>query len=260
MKSHVICLPGGVAPSAQRYAPLIDALGPEVQIHFKDHEVYAADAPPPDYSVELELHAIDRFADSLGIDRFHLVGYSGGGFLSLAYAGTRGERLASLALFEPAMVPGHLTPRERTRWSEFDSTLAGLEGPEFMSAFMRMQLKPAVQLPPPPAAPWPGMQKRPAGIAAMMRSFAAYEFERESMRACTFPVYLGYGDQTHEFETVKASVLVEHFPDIWVQRYPGVHHFVPPAQIYTAAHATSLRELWQRAENSPLRPQLSLQE
>lgn len=257
MKYPVVCLPGSVAPAAQRYGPLMDTLGPEIQIHLKDLEVYTGDAPAPNYSVELELDAVDRFADSLGINRFHLVGYSGGGFLSIAYAGTRRSQLASLALFEPAMIPGHQTPRESSRSKEFDSKLAGLEGSEFMSAFVGMQVKPNAQLPP-PAAPWPGMQKRPAGITAMLRSFAAYEFDRELLRACTFPVYLGYGDQTHEFETVKASVLAEHFADIWVKRYDGVHHFASPAQIYTAAHATSLHELWQRAE-SQLHAQLALE-
>ena len=248
MKLQVVCLPGSVAPAADRYAPLVQSLVGAVDLHLKDLEVYAGETPAPDYSVELELQAVDHFADSLGLDRFHLIGYSGGGFLSLAYAGTRPDRLASLALFEPAMVPGKLTPKEELRSGEFERSLAGLEGAAFMSAFVRMSVKPGVELPPPPSSPSPGMSKRPAGIAAMMRSFAEFDFDRERFRACAFPVYLGYGDETHEFETVKVEVLTLLFADIWVQRSTGVHHFVPPSQIYTPAHINSLREHWRRAE------------
>src|SRR5712692_4407766 len=98
MRPQVVCLPGSVAPAAERYAPLTDSLSGAVDLHMKELEVYADDKPAPDYSVELELRAVDAFADSCGLDQFHLVGYSGGGFLALAYAGTRPERLASLAL------------------------------------------------------------------------------------------------------------------------------------------------------------------
>lgn len=257
MKSQVVCLPGGVAPAAQRYAPLIATVGGEAELHLKDLEVYREETPPADYSVVLELDAIDRFADSLGLDRFHLVGYSGGGFISLAYGGTRPARLLSLGLFEPAMVPGHQTAEEQSIMATLRAKLDGLTGPEFMSAFVREQVKPGVQLPP-MAGPFPPeMQNRPAGVAAMMRAFLAFEFDRASFRAGGFPVYLGYGDLTHEIEAVKAGVLARVLGDIRVQRYPGIHHFVPPEQIYTRAHATSLKELWLRAD-ARLVPQLSL--
>ncbi len=257
MKSQVVCLPGGVAPAVQRYAPLIATVGGEAQLHLKDLEVYRDDTPPADYSVVLELDAVDRFADSLGLDRFHLVGYSGGGFISLAYAGTRPARLLSLGLFEPAMVPGQLTAEEQSIMATLKAKLDGLTGPEFMSAFVREQVKPGVRLPPMSGPFPPEMQNRPAGISAMMRAFLAFEFDRASLRAVGFPVYMGYGDLTNEIEAVKAGVLARVFGDIRLQRYPGIHHFVPPEQIYTRAHATSLMELWLRAE-ARLVPQLSL--
>src|SRR5712692_9344422 len=83
-RPQVICLPGGVAPAAERYAPLVGSLAGAADLYVKDLEVYARDKPAPDYSVELELRAVDDFADARGLNRFHLVGYSGGGFLSLA--------------------------------------------------------------------------------------------------------------------------------------------------------------------------------
>jgi len=252
MSTHVICLPGGVAPAAQRYSPLKSTLHGRAELHLKDHELYGGQSPPADYSVEMELAAVDRFADSLGLERFHLLGYSGGGFLSLAFAGTRPQRLLSLALFEPAMIPGQRGPEEQAAMDYLNAQLDGLQGPAFMAAFVRAQLKPGVQPPPPPSQLTPGMEKRPAGIAAMMGAFLAYSFDRDLLRACEFPVYLGYGDLSHDYEAVQAAVLARLFADIRIQRFAGVHHFVPPEQIYTPIHAQALEDLWARASAAQL--------
>jgi pimeloyl-ACP methyl ester carboxylesterase len=260
MKPQVICLPGGVAPAAQRYAPLVAAVGADAELHLKDLEVYRRDAPPDDYSIDLELQGIDSFAASLGLDRFHLVGYSGGGFASLAYAGTRPKRLLSLSLFEPAMVPGRMSAEEQASSDALNAKLHGLTGTEFMSSFVREQVKPGVELPSPAGPVGPEMQKRPAGIAAMMRVFAELDFDRSSLRAGGFPVYYGYGDMSDDIQEVKAGVLARLFGEIRIERYPGVHHFVPPAQIYTPAHAKALLENWRRGEAAASAAELPLQE
>jgi hypothetical protein len=159
----------------------------------------------------------------------------------------RPRRLLSLALFEPARVPGELTRAEQEFADHLKGRLAGLQGPDFMSAFVREQVKQGVELPPPPP-PDPAMRKRPAGIAAMQRAFDAYRFERDLLRGCTFPVYYAYGDLSHEEQALKAGVLAQLFPDIHVQRFKGIHHFVPADKIHTRAHATALQDLWRRAE------------
>jgi len=94
------------------------------------------------------------------------------------------------------------------------------------------------------------MQKRPAGIAALVKAFDAYRFERELLRAAPFPVFYGYGDLSHEEQELKAGILARLFADIRVHRYAGVHHFVPPEQIYTPQHVSALLALWQGAETS----------
>ena len=86
MKPQVICVPGSVAPAEHRYRPLLGAVGDRADLHLKELEVYRGDTPAEDYGIEEELTAIDRLADSLRLDRFHLVGYSGGGFVSHAGA------------------------------------------------------------------------------------------------------------------------------------------------------------------------------
>ena len=247
MKPQVICLPGSVAPAVNRYAPLQAAVGDRAALHLKDLELYRGDAPPEDYTIELELAAVDQLAASLGLDRFHLIGYSGGGFISLAYAGTRPDRLLSLGMFEPARVPGPLTQGERDFFDHLSEKLSGLQGPDFMSAFVREQVKPGATLPPAPP-PNPEMRKRPAGIAALLRVFESYDFDRDLLRGCAFPAYYAYGDLSHDEQALKAGVLAQLFPDIRVQRFAGIHHFVAPEAIYTPEHTQSLLDLWERAQ------------
>ena len=251
MKPQVICVPGSVAPAAQRYTPLVEAVGDAADLHLKDLEVYREASPPAQYSIEEELSAIDRVADSARLDRFHLVGYSGGGFISLAYAGTRPGRVISLALFEPARIPGRLTDEEQAFFEGLKRKLDGLRGDEFMATFVREQMKPGATAFPPPKGPVsPEMQKRPGGIAALIRAFDAYSFDRDLLRAASFPVFYGYGDLSHQEQALKAGILAQTFPDIRVRRYTGVHHFVPPEMIYTPHHAGVLLDLWQEAERS----------
>ena len=256
MKPQVVCIPGSVAPAAQRYAPLMKIAGEAADFHLKDLEVYNEATPPAGYSIEQELEAIDRFADSNGLKRFHLVGYSGGGFISLAYAGMKPERLISLSLFEPARVPGKLTTPERAFFSGLEAKLAGLKGPDFMATFVREQVKAGVQVAPPSGPPSAEMQKRPAGIAALLAAFEAYRFDRELFRASRFPVYYAYGELSHPEQAMKAGILAEHFADIHVHRFDGVHHFVPPEMIYTAEHVDALIAVWSAAERSAGEPSL----
>jgi pimeloyl-ACP methyl ester carboxylesterase len=250
-KPQVICVPGSVAPAAQRYRPLREAVGDAVELHMKDLEVYRDATPAADYSIEEELTAIDRFSDAKGLERFHLVGYSGGGFISLAYSGTHPDRILSLGMFEPARIPGRLSADEQAFFAGLERTLDGLHGDQFMATFVREQVKPGVVPPPPPPGPIsPEMQKRPAGIAALIRAFDAYSFERDLLRSAPFPVFYGYGDLSHVEQEVKAAVLARLFADFRVHRYAGVHHFVPPEQIYTPAHVQALKDLWSAGELS----------
>jgi len=256
MKPAVVCVPGSVAPAAQRYKPLLDLAGEVADIRLKDLEVYREAQPPAGYSIEMELEGLDRFADANGLARFHLVAYSGGGFISLAYAATRPGRVISLAVFEPARIPGRLTDEERSFFTQLESKLAGLQGAEFMSTFVREQVQPGVVVAPPAGPPSAEMQKRPGGIAALLLAFDAYSFDRALLRSAPFPVYYGYGDQSHDEQALKAGVLAQLLRDVRVRRFAGVHHFVPPELIYTQEHVDDLVEHWRKAERSGAQPTL----
>lgn len=246
MTVDVIALPGGVMPAAIRYQSLAAALAGEARLHLKELEVYAGDAPPPGYSIRQEVDAVAAFADSLGLERFHLLAYSGGGFVALAFAGAHPERLRSLALFEPASIPGRLTEEEAELFRRLEAELSPLSDVDFMQAFVTLQVREGVEVPPPQGPPPPWMAKRPAGLAAMMRAFAEHPFDRDWLRRCAFPVFVGYGDLTGVQEEVRAGILSRLFPDVRVRRFSGVHHFVPAEQIYTPEHLQALRDLWAR--------------
>jgi pimeloyl-ACP methyl ester carboxylesterase len=250
---QVMLLPGAVLPAALAYEAIIAALDTDAEAVAKDLEVYATPAPPEDYRLELEIAGVLREADALGWERFHLVGYSGGGAASLAVAAARPERLASLALLEPAWAgTWDLSPSEQAVWLEHDR-LEGLPDEEFMSAFMRLGLEPGVPLPPPPpgdAPPW--MAKRPAGIRAFLRAFKQGDLDREALRRFDRPVYCALGalsNPDHYGEIAKRLGGV--FPDFELEVFDERHHFDPPHRIEPERLARSLENLWRRAEPSP---------
>ena len=247
---RIVLLPGSVLPAEQAYGALIGALGSDADAVAKDLEVYATARPPDDYSLELEVDGVLRAADARGWERFHLVGYSGGGSAALAFAARHPDRLLSLALLEPAWAGNRdMSLAEQALWRDYER-LEGLAPEQFMAAFMRLNLKAGVSPPPPPvgeAPPW--MAKRPAGIGAFMRTFKTYDLDLEALRRFDRPVYYALGglsnpDQFGEIGKRLAAV----FPDFTLEVFDERHHFDPPHRIEPERLASSLRAVCQRAE------------
>jgi pimeloyl-ACP methyl ester carboxylesterase len=117
-RPQVILLPGAVLPADLAYGVLLEALGDEVEAVATELEIYAAEEPPLSYALDVEVDGLLRAAETCGFDRFHLVGYSGGGASSLAFAATHPERLRSLALLEPAWAGNDGLDRPRKRSGE----------------------------------------------------------------------------------------------------------------------------------------------
>jgi pimeloyl-ACP methyl ester carboxylesterase len=239
-----------VLPADLAYGALIAALGSDVEAVAKDLEVYATPEPPDDYDLELEVQGVLREADARGWQRFHLVGYSGGGAASLALAAARSERLMSLALLEPAWAGRwDMSPAEEMVWIESDR-LEGLPVEQSMPTFMRLQLKPGVPLPAtPPGDPPPWMTKRPAGIRAIMRAFKRSAIAREALSRFDRPVYFALGGLSNPdlFREI-ADRLGGVFPDFELEVFEERHHFDPPHRIEPERLATSLKSLWRRSE------------
>jgi pimeloyl-ACP methyl ester carboxylesterase len=249
---RVILLPGSVLPAESAFGPLIDAVGPDVEAVAKDLEVYATPEPPEDYGLELEVAAVLHDADARSWDRFHLVGYSGGGAAALAVVTAQPERLVSLALLEPAWAGRwDLSPEEQAVWREYDR-LERLPAEERMPAFVRFQVKAGVPLPAPPSGdPPPWMAKRPAGIRAILRAFKRDGIDREALRRFDRPVYFALGALSNpdQYEEI-AKRLSGVFPDFELEVFEERHHFDPPHRAEPDCLARSLKRLWRRAELS----------
>jgi pimeloyl-ACP methyl ester carboxylesterase len=236
-------------PAEPAYAALLGVLGERVDAVAKDLEVYAGDRPSPDYSLATEAQGVLREADARGFDRFHLVGYSGGGASSLAFAALRGERLLSLALLEPAWAGNERTPAEEALWQRFQE-LEPLSPDQFMAGFTRLQLASGIEPPPrPDGPPPPWMAKRPAGLRALMAAFDNSELDLDALRAFDRPVYFAVGGRSNpDYFARMAERLASIFPDFTLETFPERHHFDPPHRIEPERLSTSLIVLWERAE------------
>lgn len=236
-------------PADLAYGALLQALGDDVEAIAKDLEVYAGPQPPPGYTLDHEIDGVLRAADDAGFERFHLVGYSGGGASSLAFAAKHPERLLSLALLEPAWMGNEgLGPEEQAVWREFNR-IATLPPEEMMPAFVSIQIAPGVEPPPPPPGPPPPwMATRPAGLRTFLTTFRSSRLDLDRLRAFTQPVYFALGGRSNPDyygqEAERASAI---FPDFTLEVFEERHHFDPPHRIEPERTAQALRRLWARA-------------
>ena len=247
-------LPGGVLPAEPAYAALLEVLGERVNAVTKDLEVYAREEPPADYSLDTEVDGILREADAHGFERFHLVGYSGGGASSLAFTALHGDRLLSWALLEAAWAGNDRTAEEEALVPQFRA-LVPLPPDEFMAGFQRLQLALGVKpLPLPEGPPPPWMAKRPAGLRAFLKAFDDGDLDLDALRAFDRPVYYALGGRSNpDYYGRMAERLATIFPDFTVETFPERHHFDPPHRIEPERLSRSLLELWQRADPDALR-------
>lgn len=249
MAFEAILLPGAVMPANLAYGALIDELGDDVDAIAKDLELYAGPEPPVGYTLDHEIIGVLRTAHDAGFDRFHLVGYSGGGATSVVFAAKHPERLLSLALLEPAwMGNDDLSPEEQEVWREFDR-IATLPSAEMMPAFVALQLAPGVEPPPPPPGPPPPwMATRPAGVRAFSGTFRSSTLDLGDLRTFKQPVYFAIGGLSNpSYYGRMAERARATFPDFTLEVYEGRHHFDPPHRIEPERTARALRAHWARA-------------
>jgi pimeloyl-ACP methyl ester carboxylesterase len=246
-----IVLPGVIRPAALAFGPLGEALGNRAELVPKELELYAEESPPGDYALDLEVEGVLRTAAQAGLERFHLVGYSAGGAVSLACAARHPQRLRSLALLEPAWDGNQRrTAAEEALWARF-AGLIDSDAPEqeMMAKFSALQLAPGVEPPPPPPGEPPGwMRQRPDGVRALLRAFGEDDVDPERLRAFRGPVYFARGDLSNpDSWPPMEERLARTFPDFTAEVYEGRHHLDPPHLAEPERLAAALLELWERA-------------
>ena len=243
--TDVVLLPGIIAPAAIRYAPLLHALGYRVHALAKELEVYAADAPAPDYSIRMEVDGVARAADAENMDRFHLYGHSGGGAIALAFAAVYPDRLQSLALDEPAV--DFLSAGDAEYWHDIKRATR-LQEPEATRAFLRLQLASDEPLPSPLDGPPPAwLKKRPAGIRAFVAAAESHHVDLAAYRDFHAPVYYSYGTRSHPRWATMKDRLAGVFEDFRAECYQGLHHLNTSHQTEPDRVAAALTNLWASA-------------
>ncbi len=243
-------LPGAIMPVAPQYEPLLKVLNGTVEPFLKDLELYRDVAPPLNYSLDMEVQALRLLADDWHLQDFHLVGYSGGGAVALAFTVTYPDRVRTLALSEPAVIPSPAWMRaEAAYYAEIKAAMA-LPPADQIREFTRLNLRPGVTPPPTPPGPPPAwMSLRPAGLRALNAAFYNTHLDLDSFRQYRRPVYLAIGSLTNAVEERKAKFLADLFPDFRLEVYEGRHHFDPPQRAEPERFARALRELWARGES-----------
>ena len=244
-----VLLPGILMPATQRYAPLQAALertGVQVDVLTKDLEVYAGDGPGPDYSLQVEVDGLQRFADDRGLQEFHLYGHSAGGSVALTYAAQHPDRLLSLALDEPAT---DFSASDRSLIErDLPGRLGELPVPERMRVFARSLVRPGVELPappaPPPGPPDPEAAKRPAGLAAMEAAMLTHEVDQQALERLAAPVYFSYGSLSSDRWEEMARRAAATFRTCTVECYDGIHHLHTSHQAQPTRVAEALQSLW----------------
>lgn len=224
----VVFIPGIITPAAVTFGPLVKVLGAAINPVLVDYLLYEADTPPADYHLDLELENIERSVKKAGLDHFHLVGYSGGGSLALAFAARSPERVLSLTLSEPAWAWNEKCSDEEVAWRNGLTEIALLPAGQRIPPFVRLVLGDGVTPPTPvsPSPPW--MVKRPAGLG-MAPAFVSYpHFDWGRLSNFKNPVYVAYGNLSNPVWKRVAEFLVDRFANCSAEVYEGRHHLDAP--------------------------------
>jgi hypothetical protein len=115
---------------------------------------------------------------------------------------------------------------------------------------MRLNVKPEIELPPPPSGdPPPWMARRPGGIRAFIMTFKTYELDHYALARFDRPVYYALGGLSNpdQFGAI-ATRLSRVFPDFELEIFEERHHFDPPHRVEPERLADSLKALWRRAD------------
>jgi pimeloyl-ACP methyl ester carboxylesterase len=243
MMTTVILLPGIVTPAALRYRGLQRALGGSVRTIVKELEVYADPEPPEDYSIDSEVAGISRVADAVGVERFHLYGFSAGGACALAYLAAHPGRVLTLAVDEPAT---DFSPEDKALVAQEAANVARLPEADRLRAFLQMQVAPGVQVPAPP----PGLQptwiaKRPSGIAAFTTAIQRYTLPEASLSSFNGPVYYSYGRLSNLRWLAMRDRLMRTFRRLTIEEYETAHHLNTSHESHPDRVAAALLRLWE---------------
>jgi pimeloyl-ACP methyl ester carboxylesterase len=245
-----IFLIGGAGPPAPReFASLIAALEPSRPIVPLDMVVFHGGPPAPDFTMTTETDAVLRAMGEARAERGHMLGYSGGAAVALAFACAYPDRVASLTLEELAWVGAEgATPSEERFWAELTAAMA--LGPyDALIGFRDLMVLPEVRASLPlvgAEAPWIGSLVD--GVRASIGAFARAEVDWAALQESPFPIYAVVGSLSNPVFELRSRRLAERVGRTTVKVFAGLHHVVPPHRAATDELASELEDMWRKAE------------
>ena len=242
-ESVAVWLAGAGAPPEESFGSCLEIAQRWISCVPKPLELFAQATPPDAYSVDAEIATIDSTLDALGAPAAHLVGFSGGGGIALAYALRRPDRVLSLALDEH-VIGHHLdVDDEEALWREVDEALAldGLGATLKIVELLNEPGAPPLQLPS-PMPDW--VASRIWGTPLLLRAVRDVAVGRSDLRGAPWSVYTSYGSGTRQALKGWCQAVADCVPNGTSEVYEGADHNRPAHEIDAERFTAALRSLW----------------
>ena len=236
----VICI-GAVAPAAWTYARLQRQVNDHTYLILKDLEGYGQPLEV-DYGLHSEVEAIERAANAAGFDCFHLVGYSAGGGVALAFAVAFPEHVSSLTLIEPAWIGNHIWDLVEAAYLSTVDRAMQLPVPQRGRALLAAMSPPGTDPSTIPTPDW--LMERAARFAAIWGSFREATLDMKSLQSFPAPVYLPVGGKSHPRFLLAASFLASLLPRCQIDVYQDQNHLEVPPIRETERFIRAVHPLW----------------
>ena len=241
-----ICFTAG--ESAQRsWRYVVPFLPPGAQTIF--HELIGNTTSTDDYSWRDEVEALSRALPEG--KPTHLVGFSGGASLALAFVAVHPERVASLSLVEPAWSFLPLSEIEADYYARLDAALRGPASAE-RGAFRRLLVQPTVELAPPRTDLIEAARRReaagqPTSLRVLTEAMRRHAIEPGAFGWFAGRVYIAIGGLSHGMWQAQAEAIAAAFPSSRVEVFEERHHLDPPQKSETARLVAGLSWAWGQA-------------
>ena len=236
----VICI-GAVAPATWTYARLQRQVNDHTSLILRDLEGYGQPLAI-DYRLHSEVEAIKRAANAAGFDCFHLVGYSAGGGVALAYAVAFPERVRSLTLIEPAWIGNHIWDPEEAAYLTMVDRAMQLPVSERGRALLAAMSPPGTDPSTIPTPDW--LMERAARFASIWQGFREATLDMQSLQSFPSPVYLPVGGKSHPRFLLAARWLTSMVPRCQVDVYQDQNHLEVPPIRETERFIRAVHPLW----------------
>jgi pimeloyl-ACP methyl ester carboxylesterase len=226
----IVLMPGGLS-GWRSWIPFVEPLAKErqvVRVQLRSVELAEGGRPyPPDYGTLTEREGLRATVDELGLDRFHLVGWSYGAHCSLAFTLEYPRRVGTLTVIEPPAVwilreTGHAM-KALGQSEAFDLATAGKEISiaDLKGFLLRAGLaKPGDDIEAMPG--WP-VWLHNRQVVSVNGTIWDYTDSLDRLRALEMPVLAVKGTETTEDLATIVDDLAATVPHGRVRQLPGDH-------------------------------------